>query len=124
MSGRLRVLIVDDHPGMLRAVARLLALDYDVVGRLADARGLLAAAQQLQPDVVVLDMNLPDVDGLTVCRQITQAYPQIKVIVFTAMADPHIRRRAFEAGASAFVHKLAADNDLLTAVRWLADDRH
>ena len=123
MPCRLRVLIVDDHPGMLRAVCRLLELDYEVVGTLAVGAGLLEAAQQLQPDVIVLDMNLPDSDGLTLCRQVMAKHARIKVILFTAMEDPDIRRLAFEAGAAAFVHKLALDDDLLSALQRLDGNR-
>jgi DNA-binding NarL/FixJ family response regulator len=116
---RLRVLVVDDHPAVLRAVSRLLAQDYDVAGTVADGRELLETAQRLQPDLIVLDLSLPNVDGLEACRQITQANPEMKVIVFTALEDPDIRRRAGEAGASAFVHKLALDDDLLSAIKRL-----
>lgn len=123
MPDRLRVLIVDDHPAMLRAVARLLELQYDVVGSLADATELLERVQQMQPDVIVLDVNLPGVDGLTACRQVTQALPQINVIVFTAVEDPDVRRRAFEAGAAAFVRKLASSDELLAALKSLDGKR-
>ena len=123
MSNRLRVLIVDDHAGLVRAVRRLLEQDYDVVGSLRDANTLLEDVQRLLPDVIVLDMNLPGVDGLTACRQITQEKPQIKVIVFTAMEDPNIRRLAFEAGAAAFVHKLSPSDDLLRAIKSLNGNR-
>jgi DNA-binding NarL/FixJ family response regulator len=122
MRSRLRLMIVDDHPGVLRALGRLLAVDHDVVGSFPDASGLLDAVKHLRPDVIVLDMNLPDIDGLTACRQITQACPQIKVIVFTAVEDPDVRRRAFEAGAADFVHKLASSSDLLTAIKRLDGD--
>jgi DNA-binding NarL/FixJ family response regulator len=69
--------------------------------------------------VIVLDVRLPNVDGLKACRQITQANPEMKVIVFTALDDPDVRRRASEAGASAFVHRLALDDDLLSAIKRL-----
>jgi len=104
---------------MVKAVGRLLARDCEIVGSVADGSNLMAAAQNLQPDVVVLDLSLPNVDGLEACRQITQANPEMKVIVFTALEDPDIRRRAGEAGASAFVHKLALDDDLLSAIKRL-----
>ncbi len=123
MTNRLRVLVVDDHPGIVRSVSRLLALSYDVVGSVADGNGLLSAAQDLQPDVIVLDLNLPNVDGLEACRQLTQGNPEMKVIVFTAVDDPHVRRRAFEAGAAAFVPKLAVADDLLSAVKRLDANR-
>jgi two-component system response regulator FimZ (fimbrial Z protein) len=119
MPSRLRVLIVDDHPGLVRAVSRLLASDYDVVGSVADASGLLEVVQRLEPDVIVLDVNLPNGDGLNACRQITQVNPEMKVIVFTAGNEPEIKRRAFEAGASAFVDKLAREGDLLSAIKRL-----
>ena len=123
MHSRLRVLIADDHPGVVRAVSRLLAMNYDVVGSVADGSGLLEAAQRLQPDVIVLDMNLPDADGLKACRQITQGNPEMKVIVFTAMDDPDARQRAFEVGASAFVNKLSSVETLLAAVKSVDDNR-
>lgn len=119
MSTRLRVLLADDYPGIVDAVSRLLALDCDVVERVADGRALLLAAQRHQPDVIVLDLNLPKVHGLDACRQITQRHPAIKVIMFTVETDPAVRQRAFEAGASAFVSKLAVD-DLLVAIKGLS----
>ena len=118
---RPRVLVADDHPDVVKAVSRLLALACDVVGSVADGRDVLDAAQRLQPDVVVVDLNLPSVNGLEVCRQIAQAHPAMKVIVFTAMNDPDVRRRSFELGASAFVFK-AGDGDLLSTVKRLCAD--
>ena len=123
VPGRLRVLIADDHPGIVRAVSRLLAFDHDVVGSVGNGEELLRAADSLQPDVIVLDVNLPGLDGLKACRRITRADPRVKVIVFTAVDDPDIRRRAKEAGASAFVGKHAFDGDLLSAVKGLDADR-
>ena len=119
MPGRLRVLIADDYPGMVRAISRLLAIEYDVVGSVADGSGVMDAVQRLRPDVVILDMSLPDIDGAKVCRQITQQNPSIKVIVYTAIDDAAVRQRALDAGASAVVLKRGGGNDLLTTVRSL-----
>ena len=94
---RPRVLVADDHPEVAKAVCRVLALDCEVVGSVADGSALLEAAQRLQPDVIVLDLNLPNVNGLEACRQITQLNPKMKVIVFTAMNDPDVRQRSFDA---------------------------
>ena len=88
MPKRTRVLIAEDHPGVAKAVCRLLALDCKVVGTVPDGSALLEAAQRLRPDVIVVDINLPIVDGLEACRQITQMNPAAKVIVFWAMDDP------------------------------------
>jgi DNA-binding NarL/FixJ family response regulator len=116
-SHRLRVLIADDHPGVVRGVSRLLALKHDVVGNVGDGGSLLEAVRRYRPDVIVLDVNLPDVDGLTACRQVLRDHPEVKVVVFTAMDTPEVKQRAFEAGAVAFVPKLAAVGELLAAVQ-------
>ena len=107
---------------MAKAVCRVLALDCEVVGTVADGGEALEAAQRLQPDVIVVDLNLPNVNGLEVCRQITQMNLEAKVIVFSAMNDPDIKKRAFEVGASAFVFKGTGDGDLLSTVKRLCAD--
>jgi len=111
------VLIAEDHPGVAKAVCRMLSLDCEVVGNVADGRAVLDAAQRLQPDVIVVDLNLPHVHGLEVCRQLTQLKPESKVIVFSAMNDPDLQGRSFEVGASAFVCK--GRGDLLSTVKRL-----
>jgi DNA-binding NarL/FixJ family response regulator len=116
-------LIAEDHPAVAKAVCRVLALDCDVVGTVANGSAVLEAAQRLRPDVVVIDLNLPEVDGLEACRQVTQVQPGVKVIVFSAMSDPDITRRSFEVGASAFVSKLAANGELLSTIKRLCVDR-
>lgn len=123
MTGRLRVLIVDDHPGIRRSVSRLLSCRHDVVGCIVDGSGLLEAVQQLAPDVIVLDLNLPGIGGLEICAQVSQHHPEVDVIVFTAAEDPEVRSQAFEAGASAFVNKLATDEDLLATIERLRADQ-
>src|SRR5688572_13217000 len=107
---------------MAKAVSRVLSLDCEVVGSVADGGAVLEAAQRLQPDVIVLDLNMPSVDGLELCRQITQANPHTKVIVFTAMNDPVIRQRCLDARAAAFLSKTGGDEDLLSAVKRLCGD--
>ena len=119
MSKPPRVLVADDHPEIMTAVCRLLALDCEVVGQVADGELLLEEARRLRPDVIVLDLNLPKVTGLDACRHITHAYPEIKVIMFTAMTDPITSERALAAGASAFVSKLAGASDLLSTIQRL-----
>ena len=114
---RPRVLIAEDHSGVAKSVCRLLALDCDVVGTVADGSAVLEAARRLQPDVIVVDLNLPHVHGLEACRQITQANPEMKVIVFSAMNDPDVTKRSFEVGASAFVAK--GTGDLLSTIKRL-----
>jgi DNA-binding NarL/FixJ family response regulator len=119
LAKRPRVLIAEDHPGVAKAVCRVLALDCDVVGTVADGSVVLEAVQRLQPDVIVVDLNLPNVNGLEACRQITQLNPAAKVIVFSAMNDPEVAQQSFDVGASAFVSKGAADGGLLSTVKRL-----
>jgi CheY-like chemotaxis protein len=122
LSRRPRVLLAEDHADVAKAVSRVLSLDCDVIASIADGAAVVEAVQRLQPDVIVLDLNLPNMNGLEACRQITHLNPDAKVIVFTAMNDPEIRRRCFEVGASAFVSKVAGDGDLLSIVKrlWLS----
>ena len=115
------MLIAEDHPGVAKAVCRVLALDCDVVGTVADGSAVLEAAQRLQPDVIVVDLNLPRVHGLEACRQIKQVKPETKIIVFSAMNEPDVKQRSFEVGASAFVCK--GTGDLLSTIKRLCDDR-
>ena len=121
LSLRTRVLLADDYPDMVKAVSRLLAPDCDIVGSVADGTALLEAAQRLQPDVIVLDVNLPNVRSLEACREIRRANPTTKVVMFTAMADPATSQAFFEAGASAFVSKTEA-GDLLSTIKRLCVD--
>ena len=123
LSTRPRVLLADDYPAMVTALSRLLSLDCEVVGSVADGSALLDAAQRLRPDVIVLDLNLPTVSGLEACRQIAQTNPDIKVIVVTAALDPAKRQESIEAGASGFVSKLTAFSDLLSTIKRLGVDR-
>lgn len=115
MPNRPRVLLVDDHPGIVQALSRALSPACDVVGGIADGRKVAEAVARLQPVVIVVDLNLAEFSGLDVCRQITQTHPGTKVIVITAMADDDIRDEVLAAGASGFFHKSAAD-ELLAAI--------
>ena len=117
------MLLAEDHTGVAKAVSRVLALDCDVVATIADGSAVLEAAQRLKPDVTVIDVSLPNVNGLEVCRQITQENPEARVILFTAMNDPDVKQRSLEVGASAFVSKMAGDGDLLSTVKRLCEPK-
>ena len=121
---RPRVLLADDYPDMVKAVSRLLALDCDIVGSIADGGALLEAAQRLQPDVIVLDLSLPNGYGLEMCRQVAKVHPEIRVIVFTAVGDPDLAQRSLEVGAAAFVSKLEGNRHLLATIKRLCGDRN
>jgi DNA-binding NarL/FixJ family response regulator len=114
---RPRVLLADDYDGLLAAWRRLLEPACDVVGSVRDGRALLEAAIELEPDVIVADLAMPEMSGLDACRSIKSSLPQTKVVLVTAGGDEYIARAAFRAGASAFVLKYAAAQDLLVAIR-------
>ena len=120
-ASRPRVLLADDYPAMVKAVSRLLTLDCDVVGSVADGEALLEAADRLQPDVIVLDVNLPKIHGLEACRRVIEANPRVKVVVFTATVDPEIRQHFMNSGASAYVSKTGGE-DLLSAIKRVTGD--
>ena len=121
-SFRPRVLLADDYPDIVKAVSRLLALDCEIVGTVSDGGALLEAARRLQPDVIVLDVNLPNVHSLEACREITRVNPTTKVIIFTATSAPAAAQAFLAAGASAFVSKTGA-GDLLSTIKRLCTDR-
>ena len=122
MSTRPRVLLADDYPDIVKAVSRLLALDFEIVGSVTDGSALLETAQRLRPDVIVLDVHLPNVHALEACREMTRVNPGMKVIIFTALDDPSVSEAFFQAGASAFVSKLASV-DLLSTIKRVCVDR-
>jgi CheY-like chemotaxis protein len=117
---RPRVLLAEDHEGVAKALCRVLAMDFDVVGNVPDGSAVLEAARRLQPDMIVLDLNLPNVNGLEACRRITQVNPLAKIIVFTAMNDPGLRQQCLDVGASAFLFK--GDDDLVSTIKRLCAD--
>ncbi len=118
---RPRVLVADDHAEVTKAVCLLLAPDCDIVGTVADGSALLESVQRLKPDVVVLDVNLPNVHGLEACRRLIHMNPALKVVMFSALSEPEISEAFIAAGASAFVSKLAS-KDLTATIRGLCGD--
>ena len=115
---RPRVLLADDYPDIVKAVSRMLALDCEIVGTIPDGRALLETAQRLHPDVIVLDLHLPHINSLEACREISRVHPETKVIIFTAGADPNAGQEFLEAGASAFISKVASA-ELLSIIKRL-----
>jgi DNA-binding NarL/FixJ family response regulator len=112
-----RVLLADDHHLLLGALEKLLQEDCQIVGRVSDGHALVAAAQQLKPDVIVLDVAMPLLNGLEAGRQIKQMLRSVKLIYVTMNEDPDIAAEAFRAGASAYLLKRSTPVELLTAIR-------
>jgi len=113
---RARVLIAEDHRLLREAFAKLLEPNCDVLGTVADGRALLEAASTLRPDVVVVDIAMPRLNGLDATRQLKRSMPSVKVIFLTVSEDPDLAAEAFRAGGSAFLLKNSAASELLQAV--------
>jgi DNA-binding NarL/FixJ family response regulator len=117
MQSRPRVLLADDHPGVLKALERVLSLECDVVGVVADGNEVTAAAARLQPVVTVVDLNLPNLSGLEICRQIVQTNPRAKVFLMTVTIDDWLKSAALTAGAAGCFPKLEAGNTMIEAIQ-------
>ena len=121
---RLRVLLADDYPAFITAIGRLLARHgYEVVGRVEDGAGLLKEAVRLRPDIIVLDLHMPNVNGIDACRELRRVVPRTKIIMLTAETDADVTQGALVAGASAVVSKYAIGEDLLPAIRMACVDQ-
>lgn len=113
---RPRVLLADDHALLLGAFEKLLAADCQIVGQVADGRALVEAAERFDPDVIVLDISMPLLNGLEAGRQIKQKRRSIKLVFLTMNEDPDLAVEAFRAGASAYLLKRSAASELSTAI--------
>jgi DNA-binding NarL/FixJ family response regulator len=111
-----RVVIADDHTMIVEAFKKLLEPACEVVGTVTDGRALLAAARDLRPDVVVLDVAMPLLNGLDAGRYIKKIDPTIRLVFVTASEDPDIAAQALRAGGSAYLLKRSAGSELLTAI--------
>jgi DNA-binding NarL/FixJ family response regulator len=111
-----RILLADDHPMVLEGVAKLVEEFGEVVGRVEDGRALLEAAPRIMPDVVVMDISMPRLNGLEAARHLQKLVPQCRIIFLTMHADPMYVAEAFEAGASGYLLKQSAGYELKKAV--------
>jgi DNA-binding NarL/FixJ family response regulator len=109
---RPRIVLADDHPAVLVAFARLLQQSCDVVASVSNGTDAIQAVTTLKPDVLVVDLMMPDVDGLEVCRRVIQLVPETDVVIVTAFDDAQVREIALRDGATAFVAKSVASERL------------
>ncbi len=113
---RRRVLLADDHTLLLGAFEKLLEHEYTVVGAVSDGRALLSAAAELRPDVIVLDIAMPLLNGLDAARQLKKTMPKVKLVFLTMNEDPNVASEAFRAGASGYLLKTSAFSELSKAI--------
>lgn len=116
---RIRVLVVDDHTLLRDGITALLRLapDMEVVGEAGDGKEALAKVKELRPEVVLMDLEMPVMDGLEASRKICSRYPDVSVLVLSQYQDAEHVLEAVEAGVKGFVNKNAASAELATAIR-------
>jgi DNA-binding NarL/FixJ family response regulator len=117
MPGKQRVLLGDDHLLILEGIAKLLDNDFEIVGCATDGQTLVAMAEQSRPNLVLLDISMPVMNGVEAIRRIHKALPDTKLIVITQHNDRQYMESAFRAGAHAYVLKQCATSELITALR-------
>lgn len=113
---RTKVLLADDHTLLLEAFKGLLEPEFDVVGAVPDGRALVDAAQALKPDVIVLDITMPLLNGLDAARQIRERMPQTRIIFLTMNPDPDMANEALQTGAAGYLLKTSAASELAKAI--------
>lgn len=114
---RSTVLLADDHRMLLDAFTRVLEPEFDIIGTAEDGRKLLDMATELKPDVIVLDISMPLLNGLAACERLRKSVPGTKLIFLTVNEDPEIVAEAFRLGANGYLLKNSAASELVEAIR-------
>jgi len=115
-SKKSRVLLADDHSLVAAGLRSMLEPTYDVVGTVDNGRALVRAAERLKPDVILLDISMPELNGIEAARQLRKLVPDAKLIFVTMHTDATFVREALRAGGSGYVAKQSAPKDLVTAI--------
>ena len=116
MNRRPRVLLADDHAMLLDAFRRLLESQCEIVGAASNGRALIELALKTDPDIIVLDISMPDLNGMDACAQLRRKLPDVKFIFLTVNEDPDLAAEAIRLGASAFLLKSCASAELTLAI--------
>jgi DNA-binding NarL/FixJ family response regulator len=114
---RKRVVLADDHTLLLEALKNLIEPEFEVVGMFADGLAVINGAPMLNPDVIVLDIRMPTMNGLNAGERLKQLMPSVKLVYLTQDQDPDIAAQAFRLGASAYLLKNSAASELVHAMR-------
>jgi DNA-binding NarL/FixJ family response regulator len=112
-----RVLIGDDHAILVEGIRKLLETEYDITGSAADGRELVLLACELQPDIVLLDIGMPLLNGIEAARQIRRECPRARIVVLTQQSDRRYVQEAFRAGVHGYILKQSAASELAAALK-------
>jgi DNA-binding NarL/FixJ family response regulator len=113
---RKRLLLCDDHALMLEGMTRLLSAEFEIVGAAPNGRVLMTEAERLRPDVIVLDIGMPEMNGIEATRRLSRALPATRFVIVTQQLDRAYVRAAFDAGAMGYVAKQSASTELVEAI--------
>lgn len=119
-----RVLMADDHSMVLAGLRKLVEAECEVVGTVEDGRALVAAARKLRPDLILLDISMPLLNGLEAARQLHSLVPECKLVFLTMHASPTYATEAFQAGASGYLLKRSAVSELSLAIKSVLQGQH
>ena len=119
-----RILLADDHPALLAETSRILQQEYEVVGTASNGLELLEGAERLAPDLIVLDISMPQLDGFEAARRLKRSGSRSKVVFLTVWEDAEFAREALELGADAYVVKSRMASDLIPAVSEALAEHH
>jgi DNA-binding NarL/FixJ family response regulator len=118
----IRVVVADDHPLIREAVGHLIkgAPEFELVGEVANGKECLARVQELRPDILVLDIAMPEMNGEQVTRELRHRFPELKIVALSGYTDRQFVRAMIKAGAKAYVVKAASGRELIQALRAVA----
>lgn len=114
---RSRILIADDHTLVAELCKKLLEAEFEVVGIVTDGHALIQTAAELRPDVIIVDVGMPVLNGLDAAHRVKQTLPAVKVIFLTMNPDPELAAEAFRRGASGYLLKTSAAAEMVLSVR-------
>jgi DNA-binding NarL/FixJ family response regulator len=119
-----RVILADDHLLVTQGIGKLLEGRFDLVGTVGDGRAAIEAARDLRPDVILLDVSMPLLNGIEAARQIRTLAPETKIVMLSMHADPMYVSESFRAGCSAYVLKRSAASELVFSIEEVLRGRH
>jgi DNA-binding NarL/FixJ family response regulator len=118
---KLRIVVADDNTLFLCKIASILEVEFDIVATVADGRAAVEAVRKCNPDVAVLDLEMPHLNGIEVAHELKRLQPSPSVLICSVETDPEIVNAALQAGALGYVFKARLETDLLSAVKAVAD---
>ena|ERR1700704_4089928 len=117
---KLRILVADDNAPFLRKLASVLGAEFEVVATVADGQAAVESARKWQPDVVVLDLEMPILNGIDAARELIKQHPAPKTLICSVESDPEIVEASLQAGVLGYVFKSRIETDLVVAVKAVA----